>query len=523
MLIINFLLLCQTSVPHLEIFGQSANSHFGNSVANAHDVNQDGTDDFIIGASSSTIGGMAGAGAAYLYSGVDGSLIRQWQGQAANYYLGSCVSGAGDLNGDNVPDLLIGATGTSPGGINSAGSVFAYSGADGSLIHQWDGTFADGYFGSYIAGGEDVNADGVPDVIVGDTHADFLGENQCGQAFVYSGLTGNVIYSWQGVDSSDYLGRNSTFVGDVNNDGFTDFAICAPGAANNYGQVTVYSGNGGGQLLQLIGPGYGDDFGWCVDGIGDINGDGHEDLVVGAPRETVNGVNWAGAAYAYSGADSSLLHKWVGTLPYSTFGKEVSAAGDFNQDGVPDILVGQGYHDSNGNGQSGAAFIYSGTSGSLIQQINGRSSLDYLGLAACSLGDFDADGYDDVVIANSGDDTNSLTDCGSVGIYSNRERLPLLEIKDLEAGQYADFVVTGCPQYAPVTIGYSLLGPGPITTVYGIADLTPPVQVLASLPASISGEAVFRQLIPGSASGITFYCQCKVANGLSTSVAARIN
>jgi len=523
MLITYLLLLSQTSTPNLEIFGQVDGAEFGSSAANAADINQDGIDDIIIGVPRATINGMTESGAAYLHSGADGSLIRQWHGLAAADHFGTSVSGAGDLNGDNIPDILISATGASPNNITAGGSVYAYSGADGSLIHQWDGTYDDSYYGGALAGGEDVNADGVPDVIIGDGRADPNGVYNAGEAFIYSGATGSLLYYWHGVDSFDYLGTGSSFVGDIENDGTVDFAISAYGGANNYGQVTVYSGNGGAQLLQLTGPYYGGDFGKSVAGLGDINADGYDDIVVGVPHEDVNGLTWAGAAYALSGADGAQLFKWEGTLKYSSFGDCVSSAGDFNQDGVPDILIGQGFYDANGRGQSGAAFVYSGTDGSLIQQMNGRDTLDFLGRNACHIGDLDSDGYTDILLTMEGDDVNGLTNNGSVGIYSNRTTLPLYEIVNIQAGDYADFTVTGCPPLAPVIIGYSLLGAGPISTAFGVVDLTPPVQVLTALSADSMGNAVFNQLIPGNASGVTLYSQCKVGNVLSTSVAAYVN
>jgi hypothetical protein len=529
MLITYLLLLSQTSTPNLEIFGQVDGAEFGRSAANAADINQDGVDDIIIGAPLTTINGMTESGAVYLHSGADGSLIRQWYGLAAADYFGTSVSGAGDLNGDNIPDILISANGASPNNTTAGGSVYAYSGADGSLIHQWDGTYDNSSYGGTLAGGEDVNADGVPDVIISAANADPNGILDAGEAFIYSGATGSLIYYWHGVNTVEALGRGSSFVGDIDNDGTVDFAISASGGANNYGQVTVYSGNGGAQLLQLTGPYYGGDFGHSVAGLGDINADGYDDIVVGAPRESANGLNWTGAVYAFSGADGSQLFMWEGTGRYNLLGKCVSSAGDFNQDGVPDILIGQGGHDSNGHGQSGAAFVYSGTDGLLIQQINGRDTLDWLGRNACHMGDLDSDGYTDILLTIQGDDVNGLTDNGSVGLYSNRTTLPLYEILGavapyyLEAGDYADFTVTGCPPFAPVIIGYSLRGAGPLSTAFGIVDLTPPVQVLAVMSADSMGIAVFNQYVPGNASGVTLYSQCKVGNVLSTSVAAYIN
>ena len=93
--------------------------------------------------------------------------LHRWDGGAGYDRFGTSVSGAGDVNGDGFADVIVGAIGADPGGLQFAGSAYVYSGADGSLLHQWDGGAADDWFGESVSGAGDVNGDGFADVIVG--------------------------------------------------------------------------------------------------------------------------------------------------------------------------------------------------------------------------------------------------------------------------------------------------------------------------------------------------------------------
>ena len=140
--------------------GQGFIDRLGSSVSNAGDVNGDGFADVIAGAYGADPGGLADAGSAYVYSGADGSLLYQWDGGAAVDLFGLSVSGAGDINGDGFADLIVGAFAADPGGLASAGSAYAYSGVDGSLLYQWDGGAGLDFFGTSVSDAGDVNGDG---------------------------------------------------------------------------------------------------------------------------------------------------------------------------------------------------------------------------------------------------------------------------------------------------------------------------------------------------------------------------
>ena len=133
----------------------------------AGDVNGDGKADFIVGAWLAAPGGRADAGSAYVYSGADGSILYQRDGAAAGDFFGYSVSMAGDVNGDGKADFIVGARSADPGGRVRAGSVYVYSGADGSILYQKDGVATNDNFGYSVSMAGDVNGDGKPDFIVG--------------------------------------------------------------------------------------------------------------------------------------------------------------------------------------------------------------------------------------------------------------------------------------------------------------------------------------------------------------------
>ena len=164
--------------------GGSQGDEFGISVAGPGDVDGDGHDDLFVGAWMAD-GGASDAGAATVFSGLDGSVLYEFQGQGANDGLGQSVGGAGDFDGDSVPDLIVGAS-SDEHGVDS-GSARIYSGADGSLLMILYGDSMGDRFGVAVSGAGDVDADGISDVIIGATFDDDGGDN-AGSAHVYAGL-----------------------------------------------------------------------------------------------------------------------------------------------------------------------------------------------------------------------------------------------------------------------------------------------------------------------------------------------
>ncbi|PCJ52667.1 MAG: hypothetical protein COA70_11780 [Planctomycetota bacterium] len=400
----------------------SAHSHSALSVSGAGDVNGDGFADLIVGANLDDPGGLHDAGSAYVYSGADGSLLHQLDGGAAEDFFGWTVSGAGDVNGDGFADVIVGARAAAPGGLHRAGSAYVYSGADGSLLHQWDGGAAIDLFGSSVSGAGDVNSDGFADVIVGAFAADPGSLSQAGSAYVYSGVNGSLLYQWDGGASGDRFGDSVSDAGDVNGDGFADVIVgagsAAPGGLVEAGSAYVYSGADGSLLHQWDGGTPGDRLGSSVSGAGDVNGDGSVDVIVGADLASPGGLGAAGSAYVYSGADGSLLRQWDGGTTGDRFGSSVSGAGDVNGDGFADLIVGASLADPGGLLSAGSAYVYSGADGSLLQQWDGEALWDAFGSSVSGAGDVNGDGFADVIVGVPYVDAGGREHSGSAYVYS---------------------------------------------------------------------------------------------------------
>jgi hypothetical protein len=332
--------------------GEAADDYFG-IINGAGDVNNDGTPDFIISAIHADPDGMLSAGKVYVYSGVDGSLLYQKNGAVAGDYFGFSVSGNVDINNDGYDDFIVGGYGADPGGLSAAGSVYVYSGIDGALLYQKNGDTISDNFGYNVDGAGDVNNDGYDDFIVGAPYNDpgTPVRTNAGSAYVYSGIDGALLYQKDGVLASDFFGGTVSNLGDLNNDSYDEFIVGAqtanPGtpARADAGSAFVYSGIDGSLLYQKDGAVGGVRFGCTVSDAGDVNGDGRVDFAVSAYRTYQVPPVYSGSAYIYSGTDGSLIYEVKDSTPGTDrrFGISIASAGDIDGDGDGDIIVGGHY------------------------------------------------------------------------------------------------------------------------------------------------------------------------------------
>lgn len=407
-------------VGHLN--GHSANELFGYAVSGAGDINQDGFDDFLVGAPFRDLSTAPGAGSVFVYSGVDGSLLYQWDGPHSSANFGCSVSNAGDVNADGIPDFIVGALRADPGSVGSAGSAYVFSGADGSLLHRWNGVSTLGYFGQSVSGAGDVNADGYADVIVGEDKTSG-GFYRAGSAYVYSGFDGTLLYHWGGTSDHANFGCSVSGAGDVNLDGYTDVIVGADGMAHggvqDRGSAFVFSGADGSILHRFDGGSNGISLlGSSVSDGGDANQDGIPDFIVGAPGSVVSGMNLAGGALVYSGADGSLLLQFGGEAPHDQVGTTVSSAGDVDGDGITDFLTGSEFSASSGTFNGGSAYLLSGSTGQVMHQWDGGQSWGAYHGNVASAGDVNGDGLGDFLLSTPAADTGGLSDAGSVFVIS---------------------------------------------------------------------------------------------------------
>jgi len=357
----------------LNIPGPQADAWFGYSVA-AGDVNGDGKADIAVGARAEDVGGNTNQGRAYVLSGADGSLLFTLDNPSpqADAEFGYSVA-VGDVSGDGKADIAVGAPFEDVGGNANQGRAYAFSGADGSLLFTLNtpSSQANANFGWSLAAGE-MNGDGKADIAVGAPFEDVGGSANQGRVYAFSGADGSLLFALgtPNPQTAAYFGH-SVAVGDVNGDGRADIAVGAPNedvVITDQGRTYVFSGADGSLLfiLDTVFPQGGGNFGMSV-AMGDVNGDGRGDTVVGAYGEEVDGNPYQGRAYVFSGADGSLLFTLDTPNPQvqSSFGNSV-AVGDVNGDGKADIAVGAYAEDVAGNAQQGRCYVFSGADGSLL-------------------------------------------------------------------------------------------------------------------------------------------------------------
>lgn len=371
---------------------------FGARSAFAGDVNADGFADLIVGAYSNDENG-TDAGKAYVYSGLDGSLLYSFVGEYAGDRFGEAVSSAGDVNADGYDDIIIGAVRADQAG-SEAGGAYVYSGIDGTLIFEFAGQDPLDQFGNSVGSAGDVNSDGFDDVIVGANGDDYGGHDR-GRAFVYSGQTGELLYApWGTSATNENYGGAVDGVGDVNMDGFDDFIVGAWFHASYFsspGYAYLYSGIDGSLLHRFSGENIADQFGWSVSGAGDVNRDSYPDIIVGAPWNRYNfNPNGPGYAYVYSGRDYSLLYKFTGHSWLEHFGEDVAGAGDLNGDGYDEVMIGAPKSDAYML-DGGLVYIYSGYDGTLLMSLLPEDTGDWFGQSVAGDVDADGDGMADVM------------------------------------------------------------------------------------------------------------------------------
>lgn len=367
------------NIADVILTAESSGDAFGYSVSNAGDVNGDGFDDVIIGASNNEAGAFD-AGRAYIYFGgtnMNNVVDIILTGEATMDYFGRCVSDAGDVNGDGFGDVIVGSYGSDAGGTNS-GRAYIYFGGI-SMNNAADiiitGEASSNELGFSVSFAGDVNGDRFSDVIIGASLND-AGGNDAGRAYIYYGginMNNTADVTFTGEAANNYLGNWVSTAGDVNKDGFSDVIISVPGSNSISKTYLYYGGTNMNNAADIIfsGEAVNDNFGYSLSNGGDINGDGFDDVIIGAGSNDATGNN-SGRAYIYFGGvvmDNFADITLTGLIAEARLGNSLSFAGDLNNDGLSDVIVGAPYNDGQLISNSGASYLYLSTSPPIAPKI----------------------------------------------------------------------------------------------------------------------------------------------------------
>ncbi len=468
------------------IDGAAAGDFSGYSVSGAGDINGDGFDDLIIGvlfadpngnysgSSYVVFGSTGGFGATLNLAELNGSTGFRLDGAAEDDRTGGSVSSAGDINGDGIDDLIIGADNADNNGSNSGSSYVVFGSMDGfgatlnlaelngSTGVRLDGTAFD-FSGDSVSSAGDINGDGIDDLIIGAPFADSNG-SRLGSSYVVFGkasgfgatlnlsaLDGSTGFRIDGVAEGGRTGDSVSSAGDINGDGIDDLIIGAyfasPNGDRSGSSYVVFGSTGefgatlnlaelnGNTGFRIDGTAVNDYSGGSVSGAGDVNGDGINDLIIGARNADNNDNFLSGSSYVMFGSagrfdavlnlstlDGSTGFRIDGAAAYDAAGSSVSSAGDINGDGIDDLIIGAPFADNNGS-NSGSSYVVFGSTGGFGATLNlsaldgnigfridGVAEGDHTGSSVSSAGDINGDGIDDLIIgANSADPNGNFS------------------------------------------------------------------------------------------------------------------
>lgn len=445
-----------------------ANAHFGMALAGGGDVNGDRYDDIVVGAPDFDLGGgLANAGEAYVFSGKTGTLLWSYTSPnpEAGAHFGRGVAIIRDLNADGSDDVVVGAPDEDiESGPTDAGRVYVFCGGTGVLLMTIVSPDAEasGRFGFAVAAPGDMDLDGADDILVGATgETSDGGLVPAGLVYVMSGATGSHLLTFvsPNEEANGCFGYAVAGAGHTNADAYPDVVVGAPFETNpgyppSTGRAYLFDGHT--TAVRFSFQGYNtsenDNFGWSVAGDGDSDGDGYDDIVVGAPGQDYNGAfPWTdtGWVYRYSGLTGEGrpvdLESFEGT--YGFAGESVACIGDLNRDGIDDLAFGvPGPREC---AFPGAVEVISGTTGMWFDWASPPEpeGYEWFGGVLAAVGDVNDDWYPDFAVASFLANV-IYEDSGRVRIFGIAHPTISLSAEIVgTAVQLAGNAVSGAPEY----------------------------------------------------------------------------
>ena len=385
-----------------------------------------------------------------------GSTSLFFEGPIPGSLLGYAVADAGDLDGDGLAEFFVSAPGMRRSGVDS-GMVAAMSSLSRQPLWIRSGQQAGWLWGESLGSIGDLDGDSHREMMVASTYVDAVG-TRAGRVEILSGRKGTSLRLHEGVGAGARTGAAMASLGDLDGDGVEDYLIGSPGESTlgyKQGSVRLYSGATGAELQLLDGAAPGDEFGAGIAAGRDLDADGVADFIIGAPGSSLAAYE-GGAVRAYSGATGVLLWEVAGDLPERRIGGVLAMVRDLNQDGYCDVLIG----DPRGGAVSafdlgvGHVQLRSGLDGQLLQLLEGDQEGDRFGSSLTDLGDLDLDGADEFAVGAPANQLGGASAQGYVRVFEGPPSASQLQLGILgrTAGQSTRVYVTGATPQSLVSV-----------------------------------------------------------------------
>ena len=497
--------------------GDSNGQRYGHDLHCNDDLNGDGISDIVMVSHQAHTLGLIRNGMMEALDSANGNPLWRTQGAASYEALGDRFVDIPDLDADGVPDILVSSPDAFTNGLFWNGWAGAFSGATGAAIWRVDGTQSNEILGQHFSFLKDLDGDGTQDAISGSPNASVGGFIENGELMAISGQTGNILWSTIGTGDYERLGAKLTMLDDITGDGLFDFIASSSDADTNglvdNGVVMGFDAATGSISWRRDGAASGNHLGDDLIKLDDINADGVSDLIISSPFADGLAPN-DGLLLALDSATGATLWQTVGQVEDEALGEKSLNMGDINGDGISDIISFSDHADTKGLSNNGLVKAVSGSTGSVIWRIEGQRNDEYLGAVHRATDDHDGDGFPDLFLGSPHGDSGGMSDNGYMVAISAGMGLHL-EVSSLIAGQTGTLSVTDFDAFSHAHFLGSYRGPGPHTQ-YGLTvALTAPMR-LGVAQTDVNGSANWPVAIPATAAGRRLWFQAVQVVGQTT-------